>query len=512
MTKYYIIAVVASLFMSIILLVFRKKVEEKNKIIKAIAIIYMLVYFVRFFMYDGVYNLDRNKDEVFFLISRWIYHAVLLIFPMAAFSNVRIFKKLAVYVGLPIVIIAIMYMTKSFQYFTDYKDYAIINDQGVLIGGGEGLYSFRALKNSFENIPDTFRYIQYTLELSVAFILGLSILFYKINELKVENKKDFGKMVLALLLLMILMIPHYTWNALFGHSYIEVKSIKAILIVHITTICAGVLLHFGLAKKDKRTQYAILTGIAFAVMIQFCTRYVEGYSLKSLPLQLCNLGCYLMVLSLIMKWRALFYFTFLINVPGAIIALTVPNVDTTLLTSAFFHYYHEHIFVVIVPILCITLGLYEKPKEKDIKKALIFYAIYFFTCLILGTWLVNYDNGVNYFYLIKDTVSEYFMFFALLKRNVFSFTVFNTKFILYPAYQATIGISFLAIAYIVYWVYKRIDSLIYEYKKINKENKEIWISSNNVEALTKDRTIKKSVSIFASIIIALYFIIVFIVL
>ena len=61
-------------------------------------------------------------------------------------------------------------------------------------------------------------------------------------------------------------------------------------------------------------------------------------SIKRLPFQLCNIGAYLILLSLITENKRIFNFTLIVNVIGVLFALFLPDLDG----EGLFYLYNMH--------------------------------------------------------------------------------------------------------------------------------------------------------------------------
>ena len=126
-----------------------------------------------------------------------------------------------------------------------------------------------------------------------------------------------------------------------------------------------------------------------------------------LPFQLCNLGAYIVLIAFLLKKQSLFNFVFLANVPGAIIALVAVDASQKLLSFWSIHFFIEHTWVFILPILAVLLKIFEKPKISGFKHFFIGFTIYFLVCATAGIILncFYYEpfhpffNKVNYFYI-----------------------------------------------------------------------------------------------------------------
>ena len=195
-------------------------------------------------------------------------------------------------------------------------------------------------------------------------------------------------------------------------------------------------------------------------------------NIERLPLQLCNIGSYLILFTLIFKSKKLFDFTIIVNVVGVLIALVVPYLDNEGLFYLYnMHFILEHTNVIVVPILALSLGVFPRLDKKSLKHFLIGFASYFALVLVLGTIFnaIAKSTGNNFY-----SANYLFMFDKKTAAELIPFTesLFDINFsigslTLYPITQSLIGIVFTILCLAVYGVIR----LIYFVKdKINKLN------------------------------------------
>lgn len=122
--------------------------------------------------------------------------------------------------------------------------------------------------------------------------------------------------------------------------------------------------------------------------------------MQKFPLQLCNIGSYLLLILLILKSEKLFHFALIVNVVGALVAMIVLDVENK--GIGYFwnvHYILEHSKLITVPILCLLLKEFQPLRINDVKHFLIGFAIYFSIAWVLGTLC----NGIY-----QQTDNDYF--------------------------------------------------------------------------------------------------------
>ena len=84
------------------------------------------------------------------------------------------------------------------------------------------------------------------------------------------------------------------------------------------------------------------------------------------PFHLCNTAMFIIPLCLIFKFKRLFYFTYFINVFGALIAMLMPNYDdgTNILSMRIFNFWFNHWIAFFMPLLIVALKQFKSTKIK----------------------------------------------------------------------------------------------------------------------------------------------------
>ena len=127
--------------------------------------------------------------------------------------------------------------------------------------------------------------------------------------------------------------------------------------------------------------------LALSLVMQYHQMFtcIGEITAHRMPFQLCNMAGFFILLMLLTKSERVYHFTLVINAVGAIIAMAM--CDTTPYGLAYvmnIHYVVEHTNVILAPILCATLGLFPRLKNKHVIDFLVGFAIYFAFILLIG--------------------------------------------------------------------------------------------------------------------------------
>jgi uncharacterized membrane protein YwaF len=228
------------------------------------------------------------------------------------------------------------------------------------------------------------------------------------------SKKDLCILAINFILVLLIMIPLESMKNLFGtETGFVVDNNKVGIIWMIQIALSGISLFIMLHNESYELKYATLIALAISTIVLFFRLFsLVGWSYSMLPFQICNLGTILVMVMLITKNKIIFRFTYFANVIGTLIAIIIRDSSNDIFEISGIHYTYAHAMVFIIPLLAVAFGIFPRQTWKDLLKTIPGFSVYFFFCLILGTWFVNYDAGVNYFFLlgfrnINTGVQEY---------------------------------------------------------------------------------------------------------
>jgi uncharacterized membrane protein YwaF len=181
---------------------------------------------------------------------------------------------------------------------------------------------------------------------------------------------------------------------------------------------------------------------------------------KRMPLQLCNLAAYLTLVSVVFKNRKVFLFNILVNVAGAIIAVLILDGDNSgVISKGNMHYIVEHHNIIITPILCLNLGIFDPIKKGEFKSFVKYFTIYFIAVLIIGTIFnglaVALDSNwfkCNYLFMFDQAKAKKLIKIA---GALFEPSIKIGYFTLYPIIQITIYVVFSLIGYLSYVIFRK---------------------------------------------------------
>lgn len=427
--------------------VIRKLPEKKRSLyIKIFAIIYFLVCFAKVFFADGFIWIINGgfygdtlyeKTDILQSLLRWGMYFSCLITTTAACTKPRVFKNISVYFCLPVMIVAMFFFKNFMAYYMD--------------GLGRGIQA---------------TYWVRAMILGAEFVLGILIpILITLNGhyFNVKSGKEWALFCGILPLLFLTTFPVYIPQSLFGYTQIVMKPLGIVNILWIViTISIILILIKVFRNKDYDTRYAVCLWLALDLFIHYNQLYLMGFSISRLPFQLCNLGAYFFILVMVFKWKRLYEFSFVANIVGTIIAMSVPDMSSHGL--AYFwniHFIFEHGLVLIVPSVIMGLNIFSRLTKKSLLYIFVGFTIYFMFCSIAGSLLNIYGYSNNYFYIFDPMkITDIVPFLSFTTKRFFTVN----GYILYPIYQLMIFLLYSGLMLLFYllvrWIYTITDDNI----------------------------------------------------
>ncbi len=338
------------------------------------------------------------------------------------------------------------------------------------------------------------REIEFGIECILAISIGLNYLARKIiTKDFTYGMRQVWQTALTALVLVFLTMPCSTLYNLFGGKLPCPKDFvytHKILLIWVVVLIVGI--YFLYRKKSYKDKYSLLTIGAIITFIQFFSYYAVPFGVGDLPLHLCHTAVILMLFSFIFKIKSVFYFNYFVNVLGAIVALLLPDNSAAFTMEMTFHFWFEHIALVVIPILAVALGVFPRPNMKSIVSCLLVFTGYFLVVAFLNSWLVNYDANVNYFFMNSDKLVNMFTWTYKIKYdNILVLTKGDLKFTLYPLFWALMYGGFIILVLAQWAVYFASYRIADDYHKLLLIKKMKGFKMFNIKKLTeKQKNVK----------------------
>lgn len=451
-----------------------------NKILKIAVVTYCVIVFLSIFLPDA-FMLDYEKEQVastpisekLFALLRWCSTLSFIMLPLAVFFKNKTIRNIAIYFCTIITIISIINYPTYIEYLTS--------------TAGKGLKSVPIFSQSFKNflINPTFRSFvigfQWILELCVPIVLAIQ----EKHVFDFKNKKEYLNYFLVLLPSLLGCIPIYVPQHIFGYSNIIFSAWSIPHILWILLVISEIIaLYYIFRNKSSENKLILCFILSLSLVLQYTQMFgAISMKLERLPLQLCNLGAYFILISLITKNKHIFNFTIIVNVVGVMFALAQPDLKNKGLFYLFnMHFIFEHSNVIIVPILALLFQLFPRLNKQTLKDCLIGFTIYYVSVLFLGT-LFNSIQSVtgnafyhaNYLFMFDKAKAIKLLPFL---EGVFNITLKIGKHItFYPVVQILVYVVFLGVCvglyYLIQLIYNTKDKIVA--KRTNSMQQEVHI-------------------------------------
>lgn len=286
--------------------------------------------------------------------------------------------------------------------------------------------------------------------------------FNKYDSSRKITKKDVLTIAVSFLLLNFATLPTYFLRTVFGEanplvSIIDI-SFEHRLYLYVFAIITPFALYFGLRNRHKDVIHFALTFISLGTMIGFMAYYKYDSILTpwAWPFHLCNTAMFLMPICLIFKPKRLFYFTYFINVLGALFAMLMPNYSETInaLNPDVIQFWYNHAIAFFMPLLCVALKQFVRPKIRQFYYSMAWFFAYFVLALFMNVLFTAMGHEVDYFFINSTFIAEKLGDWA---EKIFmaeaSFTIGGYKLVFHPIYQLIFFLVYVALGVGVWFVY-----------------------------------------------------------
>ena len=422
------------------------------------AIVLAVVFYLRFMLgRDVIENVISSSSTVLGLAPAlniiatlliWLSYAGIFLLILFAFFNIKNLVNLVKYFATPVFILVALFMPFVVQGIIGPTPDAVGILRGVLM----------------------------CLEVAIALGICVYVWYYergfKLPKVEVKN------LLFSIIPIILACTPAYALQALFGNAD-PLVVIDDLTFYHRIFIYMAILLpvaiYFGLRNKSAEAKRFAMLFLSLGTMFSFSTYYRFDILADPLswPLHLCNTAMFIVPICLFFKWEKLFYFTYFINVAGALLAMMMPNYDLVNVTSMpLLRFWINHWCAFFMPILIVALGIYKRPKLKQFIFSMVAFLIYFVFILIINAWFSNYGS-VDFFFVNSDFIAEKLGQWAedLFDMSV-TFSLFGLTFTFHPLYQILFYIVYIFIALAVWFIYEQFYNITDTWKRVRDGKKE----------------------------------------
>lgn len=281
--------------------------------------------------------------------------------------------------------------------------------------------------------------------------------------------KNYWFYFAVVFIIFLAVMPAYTMQGLFGEVH-QTFIAKKLTVTHRLILYIGVLLpfilHFTLREKDYATRKFVLLYICLGTLLSFSLnhRFDSFADPTKWPLHLCNTAMYIMPIVLIFNMRRFFYFTYFINVVGAFFAMAMPNYDSSLniFSTSLDVFYINHYIAFFMPILFVSLRMFERPKLKQFIFSMVGFLVYFVIVLILNAYFTGLfeigraTSSTDFFFINSDFIADKLGQWCERLRDITAVVnIGDVKMTFYPVYQVLFFGAYILIGLAMWFIYEQ---------------------------------------------------------
>ena len=221
------------------------------------------------------------------------------------------------------------------------------------------------------------------------------------------------------------------------------------------------------------------------------------------PLHLCNLAMILIAICLIFRLKKLFYFTYFINVFGAVLAMLMPDYNESLLVfnPDVWYFWMNHCCAFMMPLLGVALYEFERPKMKSFLFSSVWFLAYFILVLFLNTVFTALDGvetavGVigktDYFFINSTFIAEKLGDWAeKIFDMTFSFELSGHIVTFHFIYQLIYYVVYALIGFGMWFVYQLFFDVADSHRALHYKLKGIRIDQIALKSALNGRSLDK---------------------
>ena len=383
-------------------------------------------------------------SSVIAIILVWFVYAAIFAVVFSEFFSYRTLRNVTLVFSVPVLALSMI----------------LISTYGVGVLGEKTF--------GFDNIAYSFGTPGYTLGngrlwlLVVETALGITIpLSHVLCGEKVslpKNTKESFSLLGYLACVIITIAPAWLPAALFGYADQNLEIVD-LTQEHRFVLYLGIILPLMIFHGLKNKSYEIKRFALLYITLSTTFTFMGAWNMedfmnpRALPLHLCNLALFLVAICLMFRLNKLYYFCLFINVLGAALAMIMPNVDGNIVSTDVVYFWINHYIAFFMPILLISLKLFDRPKFKEWTYSLITLTVYFILMLIINAWFSNY-GPCDFFFINSDFIASKLGIWAERLRDItVSFNIGDLKFTFYPLYQALFYLGYVAMTVGMWFLY-----------------------------------------------------------
>ena len=494
---YVILAVSLLIFLGTIFLVRYKFPKLQKLIVERIMVFVLIVVFaVRFMSYNDVQFVNANFN--FYTLVRANDYDGAMVNPFIGTVG-NIFMWLEVTAML-------MVLLRPWSYFKTAKFYTKYVALPILVLSAISLHPMIMMMQGDNHIS----VLSIMLPIEVGGLLSLAI-FYLAKDFKIKiSKHSYAEVIVFSILInlftMPCFIPHFFFGmGPLGRVVIDFNVIHRIFL-YSSCIIIPLSVYFCLRNAHQDKIHYSLVFISLGTLISYMVGHKYDVILRpwDWPLHLCNLAMILIPICYIFRTKRLFYFTYFINVFGAVLAMLMPNYTETMLVfnPNIWYFWINHCCAYMMPLLGVALYEFERPKLKQFGFSSIWFFIYFVIVLTLNTIFTGLEgmatpvgtiSGTDYFFINSTFIAEKLGKWAenIFNKLIITFTINGRTMTMHIIYQLIYYVVYALIGFGIWFVYQLMFDIADSHKALHYRLKGIRIDKLALKSALNGRSLDK---------------------
>lgn len=456
------------------LLVARKKTKREYPV-KAISLVYLICFVYSLFRSDALDDIAAGvgffsfPELVLVNLLRWLSATLAVAVPVGAFLELKVLKDIRTWILPAVCLLNLVFFRLQME---------------ARLG---------------ENPAFGVRTVMVALENAVGLGLGGFCLFCAIRDRDFEGIRGrIGLMFGIFGLLMVANLSQTLFYNLFGEIGAETLDFSLVhrLAIYVSVL-APLLITWFLKDKSYEIRYGALVLLSVSAFLSYFYHYTFESIIRptGLPFHLCNTAMFLSAIAVIFKQKEVFYFTYMVNVVGAFCAILMPNLSDDAFSLASLHFWINHWYAFMLPILGVSLKIFERPNFRLVRKGIVAFTIYFVLMIVLNTWLVNYDAGVDYFFMNSNFLVDKLTFARSIKEDfILTFTAGGLTFRLYWLFYICYYAAYILLIFLTWMVYSYLYRVADHYKEVLALEAADQLEIRSLRAQMGDRPLNQPVN------------------
>ena len=289
--------------------------------------------------------------------------------------------------------------------------------------------------------------------------------------------KRLGKAALFTLFYLIAFMPIYFLQLVCGEVGQEATDFTFThrLLIY-GSLLTPVVIYFCNRRKSDEDKHFLLVMLALSGFMQYFAFQPHRVGSAIFPLHLCNTAIVLMFFAYAFKIKSVYYFTYFVNVLGAICAILISSSSDHFVLMKNVVYWYNHYYAFFLPLLGVALGVFKRPSLKLMGSSLIVFTAYVVFVFFLNSYLNSpifegYYNA-DYFFLYSDFFIDKFAFAIPLKYDfVWEYTLFGAPVTAYPLFVFVIYVVFILLTFVIWGFYMVIFNISDSHRLLAKRKK-----------------------------------------